>query len=97
MEKRSSPSRCPSNIHYEDGDIMIINKPPGMVVHPAIGNYTGTLIDGVAWYLRQKNACFKRTNPSTVRPCPSDRQEYERPDGPGQNRKSRTKPRQAIF
>lgn len=34
---------------------MIINKPAGMVVHPGSGNYTGTLLNGVAWYLQQQN------------------------------------------
>jgi len=43
------------NIEYEDDDLMIINKPAGMVVHPGSGNYTGTLLNGVAYYLLQKN------------------------------------------
>ena len=50
------PEELPLNIRYEDDEVMIINKPPGMVVHPASGNYTGTLINGVAWYLRQRDA-----------------------------------------
>src|SRR5882724_2659823 len=49
------PEEMPLNIRYEDDEIMIINKPPGLVVHPASGNYSGTLINGVAWYLQQKN------------------------------------------
>lgn len=49
------PEELPLNIVYEDDDVMIINKPAGMVVHPGCGNYTGTLINGVAWYLQQKN------------------------------------------
>ena len=49
------PEELPLNIQYEDDDVMIINKNPGMVVHPASGNYSGTLINGVAWYLLQKN------------------------------------------
>jgi 23S rRNA pseudouridine1911/1915/1917 synthase len=49
------PEQMPLNIYYEDDEVMIINKPPGLVVHPASGNYTGTLINGVAWYLQQKN------------------------------------------
>jgi len=52
------PEPLPLNIRYEDEEVMIINKPAGIVVHPAIGNYTGTLINGVAWYLRQKNAAL---------------------------------------
>ena len=50
------PEKMPLNIRYEDDEVMIINKPPGLVVHPASGNYTGTLINGVAWHLQQINA-----------------------------------------
>jgi 23S rRNA pseudouridine1911/1915/1917 synthase len=49
------PENIPLNIHYEDEDVLVINKPPGMVVHPGSGNYNGTLLNGVAYYLRQKN------------------------------------------
>lgn len=56
------PEEMPLNIRYEDDDVMIINKPPGLVVHPASGNYTGTLINGVAWYLQQKNHAINESN-----------------------------------
>jgi 23S rRNA pseudouridine1911/1915/1917 synthase len=49
------PENIPLNIAHEDDDVMIINKPAGMVVHPGCGNYTGTLINGVAYYLLSKN------------------------------------------
>jgi 23S rRNA pseudouridine1911/1915/1917 synthase len=49
------PEKMPLNIFYEDDEVMVINKPPGLVVHPASGNYTGTLINGVAYYLQEKN------------------------------------------
>jgi 23S rRNA pseudouridine1911/1915/1917 synthase len=49
------PEKMPLNIFYEDEEVLIINKPPGLVVHPASGNYTGTLINGVAYYLQQEN------------------------------------------
>jgi 23S rRNA pseudouridine1911/1915/1917 synthase len=49
------PENIPLNIHFEDDDIIIINKPAGMVVHPGSGNYTGTLLNGIAYYLQQKN------------------------------------------
>lgn len=45
------PEEIPLNITYEDEDIMVVNKPAGMVVHPGSGNYTGTLVNGLAWYL----------------------------------------------
>jgi 23S rRNA pseudouridine1911/1915/1917 synthase len=49
------PEKIDLNIAYEDDDLMIINKPAGMVVHPGSGNYSGTLLNGVAYYLQQKN------------------------------------------
>jgi len=56
------PENIPLNIVFEDDDILIINKPAGMVVHPGCGNYTGTLINGVAWYLTQKNKNITEEN-----------------------------------
>lgn len=49
------PEQMPLNIVYEDPQVMIINKPAGLVVHPASGNPGGTLINGVAWYLQQQD------------------------------------------
>lgn len=49
------PEKMSLNIFYEDEEVLIINKPPGLVVHPASGNYSGTLINGVAYYLQEKN------------------------------------------
>jgi 23S rRNA pseudouridine1911/1915/1917 synthase len=49
------PEKMELNIVYEDDDLMIINKPAGMVVHPGSGNYTGTLLNGVSYYLQQQN------------------------------------------
>ncbi|MCU0404798.1 MAG: RluA family pseudouridine synthase [Chitinophagaceae bacterium] len=40
---------------YEDDHVMVINKPAGLVVHPGSGNYTGTLVNGVAYHLLQQN------------------------------------------
>lgn len=48
------PEEMKLNIEYEDDDLMVINKPAGMVVHPGSGNYSGTLLNGVAWYLQNK-------------------------------------------
>ncbi|HUM64560.1 MAG TPA: RluA family pseudouridine synthase, partial [Chitinophagaceae bacterium] len=54
-ESEIVPENIPLNIVFEDDSLMVINKPVGMVVHPGSGNYTGTLLNGVAWYLQQKN------------------------------------------
>lgn len=49
------PENIPLDIVFEDTDILIVNKPAGMVVHPGSGNYNGTLINGVAYHLKQQN------------------------------------------
>jgi 23S rRNA pseudouridine1911/1915/1917 synthase len=46
------PQNIPLNIVYEDDDILIINKPVGIVVHPGSGNPDNTLINAVAWHLK---------------------------------------------
>jgi 23S rRNA pseudouridine1911/1915/1917 synthase len=49
------PENIPLNIIYEDDDVLIIDKPAGMVVHPGSGNKAGTLVNGVAYHLQQEN------------------------------------------
>jgi len=44
------PENIPVNIVYEDDDLVVVNKEPGMVVHPAYGNYTGTLVNALMWH-----------------------------------------------
>ena len=46
------PENIPINIVYEDQDILVVNKEPGMVVHPAHGNFTGTLQNAVLYHLQ---------------------------------------------
>ena len=48
------PENIPLNIVYEDNDLLIVNKPAGMVVHPAYGNYTGTLVNALYYYLKDQ-------------------------------------------
>jgi pseudouridine synthase, RluA family len=42
----------PLNIVYEDDELLVVNKPAGLVVHPGHGNYTGTLVNALAYYLK---------------------------------------------
>ncbi len=42
----------PLDVVYEDGHLMVVNKPAGLVVHPGCGNHHGTLVNAVAWHLR---------------------------------------------
>ncbi|MBO9571155.1 MAG: RluA family pseudouridine synthase [Chitinophagaceae bacterium] len=55
------PEEMPLDIVYEDDQVMIINKPVGLVVHPASGNFSGTLINGVAYHLLQENSQLNQT------------------------------------
>ena len=42
----------PLDVVYEDSQLMVVNKPAGLVVHPGVGNFTGTLVNALAWHLR---------------------------------------------
>ncbi|WP_295068906.1 RluA family pseudouridine synthase [Ruminococcus sp.] len=44
------PEDIPLDIVYEDDDLLVVNKPKGMVVHPAHGNYTGTLVNALLYH-----------------------------------------------
>ena len=46
------PENIPLDIRYEDDDLIIVNKPAGMVVHPGHGNYTGTLVNALTYHLK---------------------------------------------
>jgi 23S rRNA pseudouridine1911/1915/1917 synthase len=46
------PQDIQINIVYEDDDVVVVNKEPGMVVHPAYGNYTGTLVNALMWHFK---------------------------------------------
>jgi len=46
------PQNIPLNIVYEDDDVVVVNKEPGIVVHPAYGNYTGTLVNALMWHFK---------------------------------------------
>lgn len=47
------PEPIPLDIVYEDNHILVVNKPAGMVVHPAHGNWTGTLVNGLVYHFNQ--------------------------------------------
>ena len=51
------PEDIPLNIVYEDDELLVVNKPAGLVVHPGHGNYTGTLVNGLAWHLKDNPLC----------------------------------------
>ncbi|MCR4659687.1 MAG: RluA family pseudouridine synthase [Bacteroidales bacterium] len=48
------PEDIPFNITYEDEDVLVVDKQAGLVVHPGVGNYTGTLLNGLLYYYQGK-------------------------------------------
>ena len=52
----------PLNIVYEDEDVLVVNKPAGMCVHPGHGNYDGTLVNALAWHFKD-NPNYDVTDP----------------------------------
>ena len=46
------PEDIPIDVVYEDGELLVVNKPAGLVVHPGHGNYSGTLVNALAYYLK---------------------------------------------
>ncbi len=49
------PQNIPLNIVFEDEDVLVLNKPAGLVVHPGLGNPRGTLVNGLAYYFQGKD------------------------------------------
>ena len=50
------PEDIPLDVVYEDDQLMVINKPAGLVVHPGVGNFHGTLVNAIAWHLRNRTS-----------------------------------------
>lgn len=60
------PEDIPIDIVYEDSDIAVINKPQGMVVHPAPGNYSGTLVNAVLYHISDLSGINGKLRPGIV-------------------------------
>lgn len=52
LEFETLPENIPPDVKYEDDDLVIVNKPAGLVVHPGAGNYTGTLVNGLMYHFQ---------------------------------------------
>lgn len=61
-EYEVKPEYIPLDIVYEDEDVMVINKPVGLVVHPGVGNKSGTLVNGLTYYFQNKGLPLKEGN-----------------------------------
>ncbi|MDQ5983832.1 MAG: Ribosomal large subunit pseudouridine synthase D [Eubacteriales bacterium SKADARSKE-1] len=53
QEIEAEPENIPLDIVYEDDDLLVVNKPKGMVVHPAVGNYTKTLVNALLFHCQE--------------------------------------------
>ncbi len=53
--RRPEPEALELTIVYEDDSLLVVNKPPGMVVHPTYRNSSGTLLNGLLWHVRERD------------------------------------------
>jgi 23S rRNA pseudouridine1911/1915/1917 synthase len=63
--EKAKPEKMDLDIVYEDDELLIVNKPPDMVVHPAYANWTGTLVNGLLWHTENT---LSNADEETLRP-----------------------------
>lgn len=66
VETEILPENIPIEVLYEDSDIIVVNKPRGMVVHPAIGNLTGTLVNALLYHCKDLSGVNGEIRPGIV-------------------------------
>ena len=66
------PENIPLDIYYEDDDLIVVNKPSGMVVHPAPGNYTGTLVNALLYHTNSLSTVNTSVRPGIVHRIDAD-------------------------
>jgi len=64
--QQALPEPLPLEILYEDDQLLVVNKPAGMVTHPAYGNYTGTLVNALLYHCRSLSTLNDETRPGIV-------------------------------
>lgn len=62
----ATPEAIPLDILFEDNDLLVVNKPAGMVTHPAYGNYTGTLVNALLYHCNALSSAGDPTRPGIV-------------------------------
>jgi 23S rRNA pseudouridine1911/1915/1917 synthase len=65
-EIKVEPQKMDLDIVYEDNDLLIINKPSGLAVHPGAGNYNNTLVNGLMFYTKNLSNCGEEFRPGIV-------------------------------
>ena len=58
VSEKIPPVYLPLDIVYEDEDLMVVNKPADLPIHPSMNNYTRSLGNGLAWYFKEKGQPF---------------------------------------
>ena len=71
-EMNIEPENIPLDIVYEDDDVIVVNKPNGMVVHPAIGNNHGTLVNALLYHSKQLSDINGEFRPGIVHRIDAD-------------------------
>ncbi len=66
IETDVNPEKMNLDILYEDDDLMVINKPSGLVVHPACGHYSGTLVNGLLYHTNKLSSNNGKIRPGIV-------------------------------
>lgn len=66
------PENIPLDIYYEDDDLIVVNKPSGMVVHPAPGNYSGTLVNALMYHTNNLSTVNTSIRPGIVHRIDAD-------------------------
>ena len=66
LSKRYSPENLNLDIYYEDEDVAIVYKPKGMVVHPSPGHYSGTLVNGLMYQIKDLSGINGEIRPGIV-------------------------------
>ena len=66
------PENIPLDIVYEDDDVIVVNKPNGMVVHPAPGNYHGTLVNALMYHFKNLSKVNGALRPGIVHRIDAD-------------------------
>jgi 23S rRNA pseudouridine1911/1915/1917 synthase len=64
--EKAEAEDIPIDVVYEDDDLLIVNKPPGIVVHPALGNYTGTLVNALMHHTQKLSEINESTRAGIV-------------------------------
>jgi 23S rRNA pseudouridine1911/1915/1917 synthase len=66
QQSDACPENIPLKVIYEDDDLMVVNKPRGMVVHPAAGNFQGTLVNALLYHCKNLSGIGGKIRPGIV-------------------------------